>query len=564
MKKHVLPLLVMLVAVVALQGEPVRVQLKQQGRSGIVVNYLDCDGDAVRTLPKDLSIQVSATDAYVRPFSNTPQQWRRRSEPSRAHQGDQYEIRSTSPWWPEETTIRATVHDAAGQLIDDETLENILPRAPAWFGFVIAMAGAVAAAIVRIGFARKRSLSSILYGAFGVLFAAALAWTAVETKEVWNFFGFEKPPLRSQSYLLLGMALGAFDPQKLIKKLTRQAEEEPLTARDVHDRITGLLTAENIRKPFREELEEMLFDQKYISEHPKVIGRLEGALEAAKNKVNLPKDLSNYLAPRLTRMYLGSYRRNFRLTMNATIDAAAGLIAWKRRTYYEFVRNDALAQTGPEVTSSVITTIPQKLRNQSAASFEKFGTVLKAIRLSIRDFTGGPSLTFEGREATRLVPVDQADGSVVPPPIDVTFKYHPEEHSVEAVFKYAFPDAFQRMPVVSVDIEKEFISELEDGLSFLRVAQPTFGYSVQTNFTPSLPHPYEIAVFEWTEVGRNTSKYDSKEGSAQLTGWLMPGNGLCIAWYGTKDAVAGVAKTSPKPPESMAQRMLRFLPWRKR
>jgi hypothetical protein len=395
-----------------------------------------------------------------------------------------------------------------------------------------------------------------------VLFAGVLAWVAVETKEVWSFFGFEKPPLRTQSYLLLGLALGAFNPRKLIGKLTRESEDEALTARQVQQQITDLLTTENLRKPFREELEQMLFDEKYVSEQsPNVIGRLEVGLQAAKNKVKLPADLSSYLSPRLTRMYLGSYRRNFEVTWTARIEPEADQIVWKRRTYYEYVRNDARPSTDPELSSTITATIPVPMREQSPTALQRFGPVVRSIGFSIRDFDGGTTLKFQGTQGTVLRPVVDKDGGPAATPVDVVFEYDDSTKVVEAKFSFAFPEAFRAMRVVSVVIESECVGELADGLAFLWVSQPTFRYSASLQFEPKLPHDYDIAVFEWTEQGRNTTSRDETAGYAKLTGWLMPGNGVCIAWRGTTEGPASV--TRDVAPPSLAQRVLRFLPWRK-
>jgi len=509
-------LLLIAAIAVSIRGDPIRVQVTQEGRSGIVVDLVDCDGVVIRTLPNDLYTEVIATDGYVRPLSNMSAPWRRTSEPRRAHSGDQYELLSNAPLWPEETTIRVKLLNSAGAIVGQGTLKDLLPRVPGWFAFLVALAGATAATIVRLGFTRQRTRASVIYGLIGALVAGALAWTAIETKEVWSFIGFEKPPLRSQSYLLLGLALGAFDPRRLFNKFTRDQEEETLTFREVYDRVTGLLTAENIRKPFREELEQMIFDQRYISEHPTVMARLEGALAAAKKKVNLPQDLSNYLAPRLTRMYLGSYRRSFRLKLYADIDASGKRICWRRNIYYEFVRNDAFSQDGPEVTSSVITSIPEPLRDQTAGSYERFGLVLQSIFFSVRDFQGGLTMEFEGTNGTQLLPVSRSEGAASEP-IDVAFNYDAKEKTVRGQFEWNFPEMFRTMPVVSVTIEQKFVAELDDGLWFQSVAQPTFGYNVETHFTPKLSRSFDIAIFEWTEKGRKTSDFDESEGSVQMT-----------------------------------------------
>ncbi|HEV7484638.1 MAG TPA: hypothetical protein VGQ65_03065 [Thermoanaerobaculia bacterium] len=476
-----------------------------------------------------------------------------------------YEISSPSRLWPEETSIHAVVFDSAGHVVGEAILKDVVLRAPAWFGLLMALIGAAIAAFVRIGFTHDRTLSSVLYGLLGILFAGILAWVAVETNEVWSFFGFEKPPLRTQSYLLLGLALGAFNPRKLLSKLTQESEDEALTARQVQKQITELLTTENLRKPFREELEQMLFDEKYVSEQsPAVIGRLEVGLLAAKNKVKLPADLSNYLSPRLTRMYLGSYRRNFEATWVARIESEAKQIVWKRRTYYEYVRNDARPSSDPEVTSIITATIPMPLREQSSAALRRFGPVMRSITFSIRDFDGGPPLKFEGSQGTQLHPmVDKDGGPATHAPVDVGFEYDDRAKSVEAKFSFAFPEAFRAMRVVSVVIESECVGELTDGLAFLRVAQPTFRYSASLQFEPKLPHNYDIAVFEWKEQGRDTTSLDEETGAVQLTGWLMPGNGVCIAWRGTTEGSGSVSGEVAAGP-SLAQTVLRFLRWRKR
>ena len=513
--------------------------LKRQGRSQLSVNAAMCDGTEVRNLPPELdggvlTLEVSrggeVTNATIPHFKL----------------GQKVEYSSKTPYWPDEITITAHLRKQA-EISGELTLT---PQVPSPVGFLIALVGAAAATIVRVGFKGQRSAIAIIYAVIGIGLAAAVAFIGVEWDIIWKIFGFEKPPLGSQAYLFLGIALGAFDPQRLLRKITRQEEkEESLTARGVLTEITTHLSAENVRKPFRDELHAMLFDHKYVVDHPEIIGRLDVALAAAKARASLPKELNEHLASRLERVYLGSYRTDFLVNIVARVDVAAGAIEWNRKVHYKYVRNAVDTSTDPEVVVYWIVHVAEPMRK---AGIETLGQVFKSIQLSIRDARGGPAICYEGSSGKQLRGVTESVGA---PPIEVEFSHDADVDELKAGFTFSFPGEFRQMPAVIVEIEADYVSELEDGVLFAQVTQPTYGYHVTAQFTPKVK--YDIVEFEWKQKGRETTRIDQKKGAADLDGWLMPGNGVCVGWTGTKTAVTPVVAKRQSP--SLKQRVLEFL-----
>lgn len=384
-----------------------------------------------------------------------------------------------------------------------------------------------------------------------------MAFFTAEMQVVWQLIGFEASPLRPQSYFLLGLAIAAIGVRKLLQKITGATSGEvPLTPEVLRQEVMTVLGSDAVRRPFRDEVRAIVFDDNYVSRHPHLIPRLEFALAAAKANKSIPEGLTDHVAPRLELLYSGAYRQNCRTKVGGTIDVPSRSISWRHSHYYEVIRTaeDAV----PEVKFSHVTHLPSSWHPASRRQLEALGTAISKIRLCVGDGAGGILLEYEASEGTALALKDPVPGVAADPDLELTFTYDQAVEEVSVGFCYTLPAALRQTPKVVVTIDTESVSALEDGVIYQRMSRLTQGLQVQLDFSP--PLQLDIVAFEWLHPELQPTKIDRERGFAYTTGWLLPGNGFCMAWSGTKNLIHAVTQV----PEagSLVRRVLDFFRWR--
>jgi hypothetical protein len=539
-------------AVTASAEAPFRLVLERQGTSGLDVRLEDINGHSV-DVPQSSTLTLSIEKGELRRVAPKQGVWTNPYSEAVVGVLPDFEFRSTHPFWADDVTIRGML---VSQRPPVKSRPLVIGVRPHWaVGLALSIIGALLFSGLGVGQKTEPTRKTISAGAAAALIAGIVAFFAADSKVVWQVIGFkDETPLRPQSYFLLGLLLSGIGVRPLVRRLTGQSEdkETPLTVETIQDRVNVLLSGESVSKPFRDEVRAILFDPEYISNHPEFLGRVEAGLAGAKVKGKLPEGLSGHLAPRLEDVYRGSYRSNFQSRIRGTIDAAGQLIRWENSIHYEYVHNESDA-TQPAIKFGQSAEIPPPLRDAPEGALTSFGRIFQSVSVSLRDVSGTATLTYLGNKGKTLL---RTDGSevVAPPRIDVDFVHTPR-HEVEAKFTFLFPERFVKADKVVVDIEFEYVSEIDDGVLFVTVGKLTHGYHLSLDFTPKVK--LDIAAFEWKLPLSDTTRIE--EDGAHLDGWLLPGNGVGIAWHGARDAVAA-QNVTPRP--SLVRRVLGWRPWK--
>jgi hypothetical protein len=139
----------------------------------------------------------------------------------------------------------------------------------------------------------------------------------------------------------------------------------------------------------------------------------------------------------------------------------------------------------------------------------------------------------------------------------VRFEYDTALGVIAIGFDFSLPAELKGGTVI-VTIDLDYVSEIDDGVYFVRVAALTAGCHLNLDFVP--PLKLDIVEFEWKVPGLESSTtIDLDKGEAHLPGWLLPGNGVSVAWHGAKNAGAGVVRRDAER-HGVVRRVLGFLP----
>jgi hypothetical protein len=541
-----------------------RVLVEQRGSSGFVIRLVDVQ-DHGYIPPKPVTLTVTASDGLIRPVSGD------REQPFNAsYRGTfpvstpfpAFEFKTTGEWWPEDVNIAATVEVPQLPPAYSKPLVVAVPP-PVATALALALVGALLWSFLQIAHASRRDRKTILVAlALGVA-AGIVAYFAASTPFIWQAVGFEASPLKPQSYFLLGLAISVIGVRRLLQKITGMQDETPaVTPESLRSEIITLLDGDRLRRPFLDEVRKVIFDDLYVTRNAHLIPRLEFALAAAKAGATIPDGLTDHVSAGLEPLYAGSYRRDYHARFDGTIDLGSRTIDWTHTIYYEFVRNTADTATEPEIKFSHVANVPELLQKQSTrGELESLGTIVKSLRFSIRDAAGGSPISYKGTEGRTLIRTEAPPGVTCAESIDVTLTHHAADKEVSAKFEWPFPPDHRQTKAVRVEIETKTVGELKDGVTYFRVSRLTQGFHVYLKITP--PLQLDIVEFDWKHAKTAEPDIDQKAGTAHLTGWLLPGNGVCISWSGTKDLAGDVKGERERKSSSLARRMLDSLPWKK-
>jgi hypothetical protein len=102
-------------------------------------------------------------------------------------------------------------------------------------------------------------------------------------------------------------------------------------------------------------------------------------------------------------------------------------------------------------------------------------------------------------------------------------------------YDFAFPEAFRKQERVAVEMVARWRAKIDDGVMSVRFARLTNGCFMTYQFAP-LPPP-DVLVFEWRTLWEQYRNDEVRPGIIDLPRWLLPGNGVCLGWHGTKTAL---------------------------
>jgi hypothetical protein len=522
-----------------------RVVLEQSGRSGLSVRLTDIAGnDYHRQFPAQVVLNIH--DGKVRLLGSSDWTSTFIKEYPAGTEIPEFEVQGRNRWWPNDVTVIPSVAGVPGKKL----VVKMAP--PEETAVALSLIGGWFWSLIELAHERKRNRKKVLTALALGAAAGIVAFFTAESEMIWKFIGFEASPLRPQSYFLLGLAISVIGVRKLLQKITgASSDAPPLTADLVRQEMVTVLNSDAVRAPFRDEVRAIVFDDNYVIRHPHLIPRLEFALSAAKANKSIPDGLTDHVAPRLELLYSGSYRQNCQTRVSGTIDVPSRSISWTHSHYYELIQTGD--EAAPEVKFSHVTHLPESLASLPPGRLKALGGAITSVRFGIKDGSGAVLLEYEGTEG-EVLSLQNAVGATADAEMELAFGYDQRAAEVDVSFCYVLPPALRQTRKVVVTIQTESVSALEDGIIYQRMSKLTQGLHLQLEFNRAME--LDIVEFEWRHPELQTTTIDLEHGAAHSTGWLLPGNGFCMAWSGTK-ALLGDVTNVPKT-RSLVRRVLDF------
>lgn len=243
-----------------------------------------------------------------------------------------------------------------------------------------------------------------------------------------------------------------------------------------------------------------------------------------------PGSLYNAVNDQLEEIFKSSYRRNFTVEIVCS-EEGTDKIRWMETTRYIYVRNPADQQP------MVIGIESERALTQTesiAAVADPKGFFSSHVKLS---FKIGGSVFVQDAKEPRLA---EKGGKDV---IDLVV-------TIEAqVLKYSFNYQVTRQGFtargVDVEIVEEVTKERRDDIYYSFVALPTEDFTLVGHF----PKDVRLEAIRFAP-GSSGGVETSARGRAMVTinGWLMPGHGACLGWFGFDVLDSGVGAAPAAPP----------------
>src|SRR6185369_12498967 len=138
----------------------------------------------------------------------------------------------------------------------------------------------------------------------------------------------------------------------------------------------------------------------------------------------------------------------------------------------------------------------------------------------------------EGTSGKKLLLLKEAPkGCEAPREIEVRLAYNPEK--AELLFAYDFDllPPFKGKNSVTIEQSARWRGKAEDGIYSVKLGRLTLGYHLRYRFTPEIRD--DRVLFVWRSLWKQYQEEEKKPGIVDLSGWLLPGNGVCLAYTGT-------------------------------
>ncbi len=342
----------------------------------------------------------------------------------------------------------------------------------------------------------------------------SIAFILAQIEAVWNLVGIKPDAVKPQSYVCLGLILSALGVDWLLDKIFGRTSGKPDWVDAVGEKLEGIL-----------------YDGKYLVANPSALPRVKSSLREA-TFPHVEKELYDYLGDRMESVFKASYRRNFTAIIEGAHDGTT--ISWKEEDSYVYVVSPDDPATDPEVMFAYEDDIPDAHWNTPLEELERFGTVVRELKLICGTDDLG-YLTYVSQPGTKELRLQDAGKYAgepdLDPKIDVTFGRVDEDETPQISFRYQFrfPKKLRAKGEIHVYAEGKWDTRARDDVYFLRLSKLTHDLTVQCTFEPKAR--VETVKYEWK---RATEEPPLRPGIAQCHGWLLPGNGVCVAWYGVR------------------------------
>jgi hypothetical protein len=492
-------------AAASLATTPFRVEMTQSG-SILSISLQDIDKTTVKI---DVPTTVSIETVHGR-FHWMSSDWKT-ADKARLTPGmviRPIELRTDSLFSADMTVI-VTVTPEGGPTIQSSKSVTLQPDVLT--ALIAAVAGALAWALYAFT-TGARTWSRFAGSLTGALFAGSVAFVAARFDALWKLIGISPDSFQWQAYVLLGLVVAYRGVPWVLGRFTGD-DTKPVSA---------------VRTAVREELQQLLLaDPDYLKSTPSFIEKVETSLTTAKyGKVD--PDLLQFLRPRLDELFTISHREKFKTSLDVRI--CPDWFEWEDVTSYDLVRNPNDPSTGPEVRYSHVEDVPMALRAKTKDELEQFGSLLTFMSLKIESDTHG-TLLYEGSSDKKLLLTAPLAGCEARDRIDVRFSFDETKHELLFAYDFELPPPFSDERRIAIESVVHWRGKAEDGLYAVRLGRLTFGYYLTYRFTPPVRNDHTL--FLWHSLSGQYKEEEKKSGIANLPGWLVPGNGICVSYTGT-------------------------------
>jgi hypothetical protein len=507
------------------QREALRMKVAVKDSSVVTMTLEDIDGRN-RRAPADGTLLVTVTGGELL----VGKEWKssREFQIRKDETLPSVQIRS-SAMLPEPVTISGTLNAPEyGKIGTTETL-----AIPADWGLLL-LASIVGGILGSLKDIYKNSGGKVLWqqvaGALGLgVTVGVLVFGLGKLKFLWAAVGIETATAYPQTFLGLSTLIALIGIERVLDKVMNR---KPETA-DFGKGLEGLVDrwAAGMVGQLRNELQDFFYKDHYLRDYPQLIERLEKEIVKIRYPT-APPALYEFLHDREEMVYRSSYRRNLTVVLKCVV--RPDHLLWTEEDQYFYERNAADSADGAEVTPYIEEDLdPSWLTPDGQLKHRGFGGIVEEMKLTV----GTEKLGFV---TYRSVPneeimrrTDATHGVTAPPEIAVTLNpVPPSDEGCQWVLRFGydfrFPKEFRDEESVQVIAFGKWRKILRDDVYFIRMERVTHQATVTCNFGQSLT--VETLKYEWQSVRAATP---SSRTVAHCDGWLLPGHGVCVAWYGT-------------------------------
>jgi hypothetical protein len=291
--------------------------------------------------------------------------------------------------------------------------------------------------------------------------------------------------------------------------------------------LTRLMEIPHVADYVAGKLADIMFGEKYLtsirSSLPDIRKRIDRVVygEAA---LGYPWSLYNFVNEKVHEFYKASFRRNFTVEIECRRDDNdPRLMRWREKTSYIYIRNREdkkvpavrlfhKAYFGPILRKTDATDERRKLFNEMVT------------RLEVRV---GDVILRGGDDRTSLTRVGGSERK------QEELKWEVDDSTLLLDFDYKIPPEVLARDEVTIEILEEHLEPLRDDVYYLGMVEPTEDFNLVCNF----PEDVRLELLRFTMTDPETESpvgesADRGHGMISINGWLLPGHGGCVAWYG--------------------------------
>ena len=509
----------------AQQMEALRMKVAVKDSSVVTMTLEDIDGRN-RALPRGGLLAVTVTGGELLVDS----EWKGRHDfPIKPGETlPSIQIRSNA-MLPESVTISGTLNTPDYGTIG--TTETLAMPADWVLLLVASIVGGILGSLKDI---YKNSGGKILWqqvaGALGLgVTVGVLVFGLGKLKFLWEAVGIETATAYPQTFLGLSTLIALIGIERVLDKFMNRKPETADFGKGLESLVDRWATG--MVGQLRNELQDFFYKDHYLRDYPQLIERLEKEIVKIRYPT-APTELYEFLRDREEMVYRSSYRRNLTVVLKCTV--RPDHLLWTEEDQYYYERNAADSTDGAEVTPYIEEDLdPSWLTADGQLKHKGFGGIVEEMKLTIgteklgfityrsvpneeilRRTDTNRSVTASDEVAVTLKPVSPADEGG---PWVLRFGYD-----------FRFPKEFRDEESVQVIAFGKWRKILRDDVYFIRMERVTHQATVTCNFGQSLT--VETLKYEWQSVRAATP---SSRTVAHCDGWLLPGHGVCVAWYGT-------------------------------